>query len=95
MAEDIQYPQFSADGLPITYVPDPFKADGAPVSSQWKDPVRVYTNGNITLSGLQTVNGVSVMEGDRVLVKDQIDPAENGIYVASAGAWPTARFRSR
>ena len=89
--EDIQYPQFSADGLPITYVPDPFKADGHPVSSQWKDPVRVYTDGDITLFGLQTVNGVSVMEGDRVLVKDQINAAENGIWIASAGAWLRAR----
>lgn len=91
MAEDIQYPQFSADGLPITYVPDPFKADGAPVSSQWKDPVRVASNTDVALAGLQTLNGVSVMEGDRVLLKDQIDPAENGIWVVSAGDWQRAR----
>ena len=91
MAEDIQYPQFSADGLPLTYIPDPFKADGKPVSGQWKEPVRVYTDGDITLSGLQIINGVSVMEGDRVLVKDQINTAENGIWIASAGAWQRAR----
>jgi len=87
VAEDIQYPQFSADGLPITYVPDPYKADGKPVDSQWKDPVRCATEMDITLSGLQTIDGVSVMEGDRVLVKDQVLPEENGIYIASEGAW--------
>jgi len=84
---DIQYPQFSTDGLPITYVPDPYKADGKPVDSQWKAPVRVASNTDLTLSGLQTIDGVSVMEGDRVLVKDQIAPAENGLYLASASAW--------
>lgn len=90
MAEDIQYPQFSADGLPITYVPDPFKADGKPVDSQWKQPVRVHTDSNITLSGLQIIDSIGVMEGDRVLVKDQINPTENGIWIASAGAWRRA-----
>jgi len=87
VAEDIQYPQFSAGGLPITYVPDPYKADGKPVDSQWKAPVRVASNTDLTLSGLQTIDGVSVMEGDRVLVKDQIAPAENGLYLASASTW--------
>jgi hypothetical protein len=95
VAEDIQYPQFSAEGLPLTYVPDSQKADGKPVDSQWKVPVRVATNSFATLSGLQTVNGVSVMEGDRVLVKDQMDPSENGIWIASALDWyraPDMRF---
>jgi len=86
----VEYPQFSVDGLPITYVPDPFKADGVPTDGQWKEPVRVHSTGVITLSGLQTVDGVSVMEGDRVLVKDQVDPAQNGIYVASATSWRRA-----
>lgn len=84
------YPQFSADGLPITYVPNPFGADGKPADGQWKTPVRVHTTGVITLLGLQTVDGVSLMEGDRVLVKDQVVFAENGIYVASATAWRRA-----
>lgn len=87
MTENIQYPQFSAEGLPITYVPNPSSADGASSSGQWKDPVRVATTGNITLYGLQTIDTVGVMEGDRVLVKDQNSPAENGIYIASSGAW--------
>jgi hypothetical protein len=54
-----------------------------------KDPVVTTTTGAITLSGLQTVNGVALAEGDRVLVKDQADATENGIYIASAasGLW--------
>jgi len=49
--------------------------------------VLAATTGNITLSGVQTIDGVAVESGDRVLVKDQTDASENGIYVAAAGAW--------
>jgi len=55
-----------------------------------KDPVVVATTENLNLSGLQTVDGVSVSESDRVLVKDQSDPVENGIYNASSGDWSRA-----
>jgi len=48
------------------------------------------TIGNITLSGTQTIDGVAVTAGQRVLVKDQTSAAENGIYVAAAGAWSRA-----
>lgn len=40
-----------------------------------------------TLSGLLTIDGVTVTAGDRVLVKNQTAQADNGIYVASASAW--------
>jgi len=52
--------------------------------------VRVATNANITLSGNQTIDGVSVVAGDRVLVKNQSAQFENGVYVANAGAWVRA-----
>jgi phage-related tail fiber protein len=39
------------------------------------------------LSGLLTIDGYTVSVGDRVLVKDQTNTAENGIYVAAAAAW--------
>ena len=45
------------------------------------------TTANITLSGAQTIDGVSVLAGDRVLVKDQTTTANNGIYVAAASTW--------
>ena len=52
-----------------------------------KESARVATTTNITLSNTQTVDGVALSEGDRVLVKDQTDPIENGLYVVSSGAW--------
>ncbi len=55
-----------------------------------KAPVLVATIGNITLSGLLSIDGVTVAAGDRVLVKNQTASAENGIYVAAVGAWSRA-----
>lgn len=52
-----------------------------------KESVRVATTANITLSGTQTIDGVSVSAGNRVLVKNQSTGAENGIYACAAGAW--------
>lgn len=52
-----------------------------------KAPVRAATTANITLSGLQTVDGVTLSANDRVLVKDQTTGSANGIYLASAGGW--------
>jgi len=53
-------------------------------------PVRVATTGNITLSGTQTIDGVAVVAGDRVLVKDQTNQTQNGIYVVASGSWTRA-----
>lgn len=55
-----------------------------------KNSVRAATTGNISLSGEQTIDGVSVVAGDRVLVKAQSTASENGIYVAAAGSWVRA-----
>ena len=52
-----------------------------------KDSVRAATTADIVLSGLQTVDGVVLIEGDRVLVKDQTDAEDNGIRIASAADW--------
>ena len=53
-------------------------------------PVRVATTANITLSGTQTIDGVSLSVGDRVLVKDQTDQKQNGIYVVASSTWSRA-----
>jgi hypothetical protein len=55
----------------------------------WKLPVRVATTANITLSGLPTIDGITVKQGDRVLVKNQITTSENGIYVVFSSAAAT------
>ena len=56
----------------------------------WKQPVLCATTANITLTGLQTLDGVTVVAGDRVLVKNQSTASQNGIYLASASAWSRA-----
>jgi hypothetical protein len=52
-----------------------------------KASCRVATTENITLSGTQTIDGIAVIAGDRVLVKNQSTASENGIWVVSASAW--------
>lgn len=64
--------------------------DAAVQGWKWKEPVRAATTANITLSGAQTIDGVSVIAGDRVLVKNQSTGSANGIYVAASGAWSRA-----
>ncbi len=56
----------------------------------YKPSARVATTANIALTGEQTIDGVAVVAGDRVLVMAQTAGAENGIYVAAAGAWARA-----
>ena len=45
------------------------------------------STGNLTLSGTQTVDGVDLVAGNRILVKNQTNAAQNGIYVVASGAW--------
>jgi len=55
--------------------------DAAIVGISWKQPVAAATTANIALTGAQTIDTVSVVAGDRVLVKDQSTQANNGIYI--------------
>jgi hypothetical protein len=48
------------------------------------------TDANITLSGTQTIDGVSLVAGDRVLVKNQSTTHQNGVYVVGASTWSRA-----
>jgi hypothetical protein len=61
--------------------------DAAVNGTDWKQSVRAATSANIVLSGLQTIDGISVAAGDRVLVKGQTTATENGLYSAASGAW--------
>lgn len=67
---------------------DAIDADIAPYT---KVSVLCATTANITLSGTQTIDGISASNGARVLVKNQTLPAENGIYIQNnSGAWTRA-----
>lgn len=55
--------------------------------NSWKGSARAATTANITLSGIQTIDGVVLVVGDRVLVKNQTTASENGIYLVSSGTW--------
>lgn len=52
-----------------------------------KQSARAATTQNITLSGVQTIDGVTLGVGDRVLVKDQTNANQNGIYLVATSAW--------
>lgn len=64
--------------------------DNLSAGLSWKDAVRAASTANLTLSAPQTVDGVALIAGDRVLVKNQTTPSQNGIYVVAAGAWTRA-----
>jgi len=64
--------------------------DAARTGLDVKGSVKVATTANITLSGTQTIDGVALSVGDRVLVKNQTTGSENGIYVVASSGWSRA-----
>ncbi|MCQ2242479.1 phage baseplate protein, partial [Treponema sp.] len=60
--------------------------------SLFSGTVRAATTANITLSGLQVIDGVSLSAGDIVIVKNQTDPIQNGVYEASNSTWMRKTF---
>lgn len=73
---------FPVDGRDSSTLPsDPYGGQAI------KAPCRVATTANITLAGLQTIDGITVAADDRVLVKNQSTASQNGIYVAASGNW--------
>lgn len=76
-------PIVAAPGLASqTYVNN--RLDGV----MWKEPCYYATTANVTLSGFQTIDGVNLGATIvRVLVKNQTNPAQNGIYFTDAAAW--------
>ncbi len=59
----------------------------------WKAPVRVATTTSGTLATAfangQSIDGVTLATGDRILLKDQTTGSENGIYTVNASGAPT------
>ena len=81
----------------ITNITDPTQAQDAATKGyvdavkqalDIKDSVRVATTANITIADDlnvgDTIDGVTLADGDRVLVKNQTDASQNGIYVAGS-----------
>tara|TARA_Y100001937_G_scaffold61419_1_gene84145 strand:- start:1834 stop:3354 length:1521 start_codon:yes stop_codon:yes gene_type:complete len=86
----------SANNQKITNLADPTSnndaankgyVDGVAQGLDVKDSVKVATTANITLSGTQTIDGISVSADERVLVKNQNNATENGLYLCKASAW--------
>lgn len=63
------------------------RINGVQTSIAIKAQVRVATTANITLSGEQTIDDIAVVANDRVLVWNQTDTTENGIYDAAISGW--------
>ena len=55
--------------------------------TDWKASVRVISTTNVALSGLLTIDGVTLVANDRVALVGQTTASQNGIYVAASGAW--------
>lgn len=87
-------------GATVTGVPDPVNPldvvnkqslDLAVASvasgTKWKDNADVTTTADIALTGTPVIDGYQTVVNDRVLVKNQTDAKQNGVYVVAAGAW--------
>jgi hypothetical protein len=80
----------------VTNLPDPTApqhaatrayVDSAVEGLAWKDSVRVATQANITLATPgATVDGVTMVVNDRVLVRSQSTASQNGIYIWNGAA---------
>lgn len=73
--QNIDAPVVGIDGLDIRRV---------------RAAVAAVATGDLALSGLQTVDGVTLAIGDRVLLTAQADPRQNGVYAANSGSWTRA-----
>lgn len=86
----------SFGGFNITNVADPVNPqDGVNLRTAQalingiaiKGSVHVVSIANVVLTGLQTIDGITLVAGDRVLLQAQTTASQNGIWVAASGSW--------
>ena len=82
-----------ADGVAATDAVTKQQLDAAVRGLSWKQAVRVATTANGTLASAfangQSVDGVTLATGDRILLKNQTTGSENGLYTVNASGAPT------
>ena len=86
-SEDFQVPTIPATANSATsknYI------DNALTGITWKNAVKVASTGNLSLSGTSNVDGTTIPTGTRILVKNQTDTTQNGIYISASGSWTRA-----
>lgn len=79
-------PTLATDATTKQYV------DALVAGLSWKDVARLASTANVVVATgtLLTIDGVTTVAGDRVLLKNQTAPAENGLWIAAVGAWTRA-----
>lgn len=84
----IKSPNPTADGD----VANKLYVDSAVEGLAWKDSARVSTQSNLNLAAPgATIDGITMVANDRVLVRSQTTGAENGIYIFNGAATPATR----
>jgi len=84
----LNLPDAVSDQEPATLAQLKAQAEGL----AWKDSVRVKTQSNINLAAPgATIDGISMVTGDRVLVASQSTLSQNGIYIWNGAATPATR----
>ena len=89
MASNLLISNVSLDGSSVVVKEGTlYTAPITTVSHRLKQPVRAASSANGTLASDfangDSVGGVTVSTGDRILIKNQTDPIENGIYIVTA-----------
>jgi hypothetical protein len=74
-------PVNATDGATKSYV------DALANGLSFKNAARVLSVANVALTGLLTIDGVTVSIGDRVLLTAQTTASQNGLWVAASGSW--------
>jgi hypothetical protein len=82
-------PVIGADVVDLTRYYTKTEIQALVLGMPYKESVVVATDTNFAFSG-SNIQGVALSEGDRVLVKSNTDPTENGIYVYSGGSYSRA-----